>query len=655
MNFVAERDNAIVARQARATMPGDEKPILYAEREVLPTYLASRLLLGIGLLLVLTLLVFTLTRVAGGDPTLFFAGEAITEGELNALREQLGLDKPLPIQYLTWVGNMLRGDFGHSLTADAPVRDLIVGRLPNTLSMLPITMLIAGVISIPLGILAATHRRSDLDRAVGGAAVFGFGVPSICLAIFVILVLVWLFGWLPPLSVGLRQLFWPAFVLGILSGSVMIRVIRSSIVEVLDREAMDLPGFDSGPPVGACLVSCLGNVLISAPALFGGFLAGAVVVEIVFVVPGIGRLLIEAALRNDFPIVEGVVMVAAGMMAIVLGFSLIAGLLVRCLEPRAPPESASDRYAYVADTVPETSFASGPWRVPWVSLIVLGILILTAIVAPIIAPFDPHQASPAHWLASPGDGHLLGTDHIGRDVLSRLIYGARTSLSLALLTLIPVGVVGGGLGLVSAYAGGKMDAIIMGAVDNMLAFPLILLAILALMAWGPGFGTVAIAVSLALWPKVARVTRDEVTALKTGINLHPSRVFNAVMALLTLHIGLAILLEATLRFLGVGAPTPQPSWGSMLAASRSYLIIAPQLVIFSGLALTVVTVALLASAGAGGRRVGARRSGGGVPGAVGRRLLRPQSRRRASRLAPRYLCGSGRCHYTSHLRRGRPG
>ena len=461
--------------------------------------------------------------------------------------------------------------------------------------MLPLTMLIAAVISIPLGILAATRRGSWLDRVAGGAAVFGVAAPSFCIALFILLVLVWMFGWLPPLDVSLEQLFWSALVLGIFSGALMIRVIRSSIVEVLDREAIGPPGPGSGPPVGACLVRCLGNVLISGPALFGGFLAGAVVVELMFLVPGIGLLLINAVFRGDFPVVQGVVMVAAAMVVIVLVISLVAGFLLRQLEPGAAARSAGEVPVRAADTGPETPSPSGPWRMPWVSLVVLGILILASLFAPFIAPHDPMQISMENRLSPPGGGHPLGTDPLGRDILSRLIYGARTSLGVALLTLIPVGVVGGGLGLVSGYLGGRADAIIMGATDNILAFPLIFLAILVMAALGPSFWTVAMAVTLVLWPRVARATRDEVMAVRTGGHLNPFRAFNAVMALLTLHIGLAILLEATLSFLGVGMPPPAPSWGSMLAAGREYLIATPWLAVFPGLALAGVTVALLAS------------------------------------------------------------
>lgn len=604
VDFEAEGGNAVAVRPALESIPagavsGGEITNLHADSYSLPTYIVARLLLGVGLLFVLTLLVFTLTQVAPGeDPLLYRVGETVTAGEIQALRERLGLDRPLPIRYLTWVGNMLKGDFGHSWFADAPVGALIRDRLPSTLSLLPLTMFFAAAISIPLGILAAARRGSWFDRVAGGAAAFGVGAPSFWVALILLSVFVLSLRWFPtpPLGGGgLQHLILPSLVLGMLSGAVLIRVIRSSIVEVLDRPAIGPTGLDSEPPVAACLARCLGNLLIWTPALFGGFLAGAVVVELVFLIPGIGILLAQAVIQRDFPVVEGVVMAVAGMMAIVLGLSLAAGFLVRWLESEAATRSDSEVSARPWDTSQETPSPSVPLRVPWVAVVVLVILILAAVFAPLIAPHDPLQTSEANRLLSPGDGHPLGADKLGRDILSRLIYGARTGLAVALLSLIPVGVVGGGLGLVSAYAGGKADTIIMGAVDNILAFPLILVAVLAMAALGSGTLNIVVAATLALWPKVARVTRDEATALKAGGNLDPPRVFSAVMTLLTLHVGLAILLEATLSFLGVGTPQPQPSWGSMLAEARELLLVAPRLVVFPGLALTVVTVALLAS------------------------------------------------------------
>ena len=543
------------------------------------TYVVSRLTTGVVLLFALSVAVFILTHVVPEDPLEAFLGEELGFGNSRVAKAA---------QYPDWVGHMARGDFGYSVTGGIAVRDLIFDRLPSTLSLLLLTVFFAAAVSIPLGVLAAARRGSLIDRVVGGAAVSGVGVPSISLAVMLLLVLSMWYG--RPLG----QLLWPSLVLAIFAGAVMIRIIRSSIVEVLNKEDIGPPR-GSGLPVKACLVHCLSNLLIWAPVLFGGFLAGAIVVETVFAVPGIGSLALESAVTRDYAVLQGIAMTAAGMAVIVLGFSLVAGLLVHRFEPGAAVRPSGGQAAGTASTSPSMPPTAGAWKVPWVPLLVIGILLVTAISAPIIAAHDPLQITPADRLSPPGAGHLLGTDVLGRDVLSRLIYGTRSSLAVALLSLIPVAVVGGGLGLLSGYVGGQVDTIVTGALDNIPAFPLLLFAILVMVALGPSLVNVVIAVTLVLWPRIARAARDEVVALKANGGFSLPNAINPIIALLSLHFGLAILMEATLSFLGLGMQPSTPSWGGMMADSMQYIRTAPWLAAFPGLALTAVTVSMIAS------------------------------------------------------------
>ena len=542
---------------------------------VFRTYIVSRLVTGVVLLFVLSVAVFVLTHVLPDDP---FLG-----GQLGLLRDEVGLRSPLS-QYLNWIGDTSRGDFGYSVTSGTAVGDLVVERLPATLSLLPLTMFFAAAVSIPLGVLAAARRGSLIDRVVGGAAVFGVGVPSFWLALMLMLVLP-----MGSRDSPMNELVLPSLVLGILAGAVMVRVIRSSIVEALDNQDIE-PSRGSRLPVRACLVRCLGNVLIWTPILFGVFLAGAIVVETVLGAPGIGSLAVSSAQARDYSVLQAAAMVAAGMAAIVLGFSLVAGLLVRRLDPGAAARPASTRRS--TPPVPSMSIAR---KVSWVPLLVVGLLLVVAVFAPIIATQDPVRVSIEDVLSSPGAGHLLGTDDLGRDVLSRLIHGARPGVVVALLSLIPVAVVGGGLGLLSGYAGGKVDAIITGALDNIPAFPLLLFAILVTAAFDPGLTGLPIAVTLVLWPGIARATRDEVAVLKANGGISLSNAIGPIIALVTLHFGLSILMEATLSFLGLGIEPPTPSWGSMMAVPMQQIRAAPWIVIFPGLALTALTMTLIAS------------------------------------------------------------
>ena len=253
-------------------------------------------------------------------------------------------------------------------------------------------------------------------------------------------------------------------------------------------------------------------------------------------------------------------------------------------------------------------------HLPWIPLITIGIMVFAAVFAPIIAPYSPTKQTlsdkllPPAWQEEGTSEHLLGTDILGRDILSRLIYGARVSLMVAATALISGGVLGGALGIISGYVGGKVDTLIMRAVDATLAFPTILFALLLAVTMGQGVLTVVLAVTLILWARFARVTRGEVLALKNNdyialarihgcssfrimaVHIMPN-VFNTFMVMLTLHVGLVILTEASLSFLGAGIPPPTPSWGQMVADGRAKVASAWWISIIPGLAITMVVIA----------------------------------------------------------------
>ena len=253
-------------------------------------------------------------------------------------------------------------------------------------------------------------------------------------------------------------------------------------------------------------------------------------------------------------------------------------------------------------------------HLPWIPLITIGIVVFAAVFAPIIAPYSPTKQTlpdkllPPAWQEEGTREHLLGTDILGRDILSRLIHGARVSMIVASTALLSGGVVGGALGIISGYVGGKVDTLIMRAVDATLAFPTILFALLLAVTMGQGVLTVVLAVTLILWARFARVTRGEVLALKNNdyialarihgcssfrimaVHIMPN-VFNTFMVMLTLHVGLVILTEASLSFLGAGIPPPTPSWGQMVADGRAKVASAWWISIIPGLAITMVVIA----------------------------------------------------------------
>ena len=255
-------------------------------------------------------------------------------------------------------------------------------------------------------------------------------------------------------------------------------------------------------------------------------------------------------------------------------------------------------------------------RFPWLPvLLLLIVLVIPTLFAELIAPFDPLKQSLPQRLKPPvfADGgswsHVLGTDKQGRDILSRLILGARVSLSISLLAVVVGGSIGTFVGLVAGYAGGWMDHVLMRLVDLSLALPLVLMALVLVSVFGPSYGTVETVVVLLLWSSYARQVRAETLSLKHQDFVQRARVtgashvrillrhilpnlLNTVIVLATLQVGTVILLESTLSFLGVGVPPPFPSWGVMVADGRELLVGAWWIAIMPGCAIVTVVLAM---------------------------------------------------------------
>ena len=248
---------------------------------------------------------------------------------------------------------------------------------------------------------------------------------------------------------------------------------------------------------------------------------------------------------------------------------------------------------------------------PLLPLAVVLALVVCAIFAPWLAPRSPVEGSLGERLIAPFDrgDHLLGTDRHGRDTLSRLIHGARISLSVSLVGIVLTGAVGGLIGLLAGYLGGWTDSLLMRLVDISLSLPGILIAVLLSVVFEPSFGNVIVVVVFLLWPSYARLVRGETLGLKhqefvalartagcSGVtimfrhivpNLLPS-----VLVLATLHVGYVIVLEAALSFLGVGIPPPTPSWGVMVADGRGLIERAWWVSILPGIAILVTVLSL---------------------------------------------------------------
>ena len=253
-------------------------------------------------------------------------------------------------------------------------------------------------------------------------------------------------------------------------------------------------------------------------------------------------------------------------------------------------------------------------RLPWTSLVIILAMVFVAIFAPVLTPHSPIDQTlsdkllPPFWEEGGSTKYILGTDIFGRDVLTRMFYGARVSLIVTALALLVGGGTGLLIGIVSGYIGGRVDSVLMRFVDAAIAFPAILFALLLAVTMGQGLRTLIIAISVLLWAGFARVVRGEVLALKQrdfialakvhgcspvrimATHILPN-VLNTFMVLVTLHVGVVIVAEASLSFLGAGIPPPTPSWGLMVAEGRGKIASAWWLSLIPGIAITLVVLA----------------------------------------------------------------
>jgi len=263
-----------------------------------------------------------------------------------------------------------------------------------------------------------------------------------------------------------------------------------------------------------------------------------------------------------------------------------------------------------------------PWlrihgrRVPWITVAGVGFIALLAVVAlaaPWLAPQDPTRQSLRGRLSPPtldgadGRAHLFGTDHLGRDVLSRVIYGSRVSLAIGLSAVVVGGVLGAALGIAAGFASGRVDAVIMTVADAQLAFPFILLAIGIIAVLGPSFPTLIVVIGLSGWVSYARILRSQVLVLRSREFVEAihalggsvwrvvlrhvlPNVLSSIVVVATLELARSIVLEATLSFLGLGIQPPTPSWGGMIHEGRDYLDSAWWISTFPGVVLMIASI-----------------------------------------------------------------
>jgi peptide/nickel transport system permease protein len=307
-------------------------------------YFIRRLLTIVPTLVFVSMLIFGLQQLLPGDPAIILAGEEQDPSVVAYLRAKLHLDEPLPVRYAYWIGGVLQGDLGESVRTQLPVLDLILQKLPVTLELALLAMLIALVIGIPAGVVSAVGRGTAWDYLANAFALWGLSTPNFWLGILMILLFSVHLGWLPAsgyespfvdLQANLAAMIMPAFVLGNAIAAVMMRHTRSSMLQVLGADYVRTARAKGLSERVVVLKHALRNALtpiITLGALeLGTLLSGAVLTEQVFTIPGFGKLVVDSVFNRDYSVVQGVVLVTATTYIVL---NLLADLAYFLVNPR---------------------------------------------------------------------------------------------------------------------------------------------------------------------------------------------------------------------------------------------------------------------------------------------------------------------------------
>ena len=306
--------------------------------------IARRILLAVPMLIGMSVVVFLVVHLVPGDPATAVLGLNATPELVAQLRTDLGLDEPLPAQYVTWFGNVLTGDFGKDYSSGAAISDLLAQRLPVTIELAVAAIVIAVAVGIPLGVVAAVWRGRAPDAAAQGVSMVGISVPDFWVGIMLILALSLGAGVLPssgwvPMSQdpveNLRHLALPALALGLGFAAVLIRVTRAAMLDVLSQDYIRFCRAKGLPESKVILKHALRNAAIPITTVIGmqaGYLlGGAIVIEQVFALPGVGRLVLDGVLQRNYPVVQGAVLVVGVMF---IAVNLAADVLYAVLNPK---------------------------------------------------------------------------------------------------------------------------------------------------------------------------------------------------------------------------------------------------------------------------------------------------------------------------------
>ena len=461
------------------------------------------------------------------------------------------------------------------------------------------------------------RENTWVDRGVTLFTMVGQAMPSFWLALILMIVLGLQLGILPISGTGTWQHFvMPGIVLAFSAIPALTRLTRSGMIEAMASDyirtarAKGLSRASHHASSTRCATPPFPVVSIAAVQL-GFMLGGSIVIETVFALHGVGYLGWESIAKNDFPVVQAVVLVLA---VIYIGLTLLADILNAVLDPRLRDRmSAADCHSVPAARRVARRHAPASRSA---SLIVgarrcwprsSAMRWCRTIRSPRISA---SACMPPFWMEGTQAGHLLGTDQLGRDYLARLVYGARISLLIGIMTVITSGLIGITLGVLGGFFGGRVDDVVLFAITTRLSIPVVLVALAVVGLMGSrASGSSSLTLGLLLWDRFAVVARattmqvrnlDYVSAAWCAGASTPHILIKEILpniashlaVVATLEMALAILLEAALSFLGLGVPPPLPSWGLMIAEGKDYMFFSPWVIMIPGVALFVLVLGI---------------------------------------------------------------
>ena len=307
-------------------------------------YVARRLLATIPVMGMVAIIVFAILRLTPGDPAAVLAGDYATPEQLQEIRRHMGLEKPIPVQFLIWITQLLQGDLGVSLISGVPVAGMIADRMGPSVALGIATIIVSVIVAVPLGVLAAWRQGSLLDRAVMAFSVFGFSVPVFVKGYLLIFAFSIGLGWFPvqgykPLAAGLwpfiEGLVLPTVALSTAYVALIARITRTSILEVMGEDYIRTARAKGLKEAEVLTRHALRNAAVPIVTIIGvGFallISGAVVTESVFNLPGIGRLVVEAVLARDYPVIQGLILLFSFVYIII---NLLVDVLYTIFDPR---------------------------------------------------------------------------------------------------------------------------------------------------------------------------------------------------------------------------------------------------------------------------------------------------------------------------------